>query len=88
MSTLHPTTPCPCSKRAEAIKIGEIYVPSPSLLWAAAEHWQTEQQKVNAKPRQEMPADDLQDSLITTPQIQYPASLVPGAKRIFGIRLH
>ena len=81
MSTLHQTTLC--SKRVEAIKIGEIYEPSPSLLWAAG-HSQTEQQKVNAKKRQEMPSDDLQDSLIATPQIQYPAPPVPGAKLIFG----
>ena len=59
----------------------------PSSVWAAgvAGHWQTEQQKVNAKPRQEMPADDdLQDSLIATPQIQYPAPLVTGAKLILS----
>ena len=55
-----PNYPLPCSKRVEAIKIGEIYEPSPSLFWAAG-HSQTEQQKVNAKPCQEMPADDLQD---------------------------
>ena len=55
---------------------------APPLLWADAGHSQTEQQKVNAKPRQEMPADDdLQDSLIATPQIQYPALLVgPGSE--------
>ena len=61
--------------------------PPLSLLGGAAGvagHSQTEQQKVNAKPRQEMPADDLQDSLIAAPQIQFPAPLVLGSKRIFG----